>query len=298
MPHNLNLRVMQWLIFWLVYPLLWLISKLPFWLFYKVSDAVFVLAYHIIGYRRKTVTQNLRLAFPDKDEAEIKKIEKQFYHHMCDMFLEMIKSISISAEELRKRFQFDDLTIVEKLVKEKRSSLIIMGHYASYEWLTALQFYFDHSGYGIYKRIKNPYFDKLIHKIREKWNSKLLANKEATFIIRKQQRAGKMATYAFIADQSPKSRNNQYCTNFLGQNVPFFTGVERLAKSENMPVLYLAVDKIKRGYYKASFKVITEEPNTVPDYEITDAFAEHLENQIYKAPQYYLWTHKRFKHAK
>ena len=289
---------MQWLIFWLVYPLLWLISKLPFWLFYKVSDAVFVLAYHIIGYRRKTVTQNLRLAFPDKDEAEIKKIEKQFYHHMCDMFLEMIKSISISAEELRKRFQFDDLTIVEKLVKEKRSSLIIMGHYASYEWLTALQFYFDHSGYGIYKRIKNPYFDKLIHKIREKWNSKLLANKEATFIIRKQQRAGKMATYAFIADQSPKSRNNQYCTNFLGQNVPFFTGVERLAKSENMPVLYLAVDKIKRGYYKASFKVITEEPNTVPDYEITDAFAEHLENQIYKAPQYYLWTHKRFKHAK
>ena len=298
MPHNLKLRVMQWLIFWLVYPLLWLISKLPFWLFYKVSDAVFVLAYHIIGYRRKTVTQNLRLAFPDKDEAEIKKIEKQFYHHMCDMFLEMIKSISISAEELQKRFQFDDLTIVEKLVKEKRSSLIIMGHYASYEWLTALQFYFDHSGYGIYKRIKNPYFDKLIHKIREKWNSKLLANKEATFIIRKQQRAGKMATYAFIADQSPKSRNNQYCTNFLGQNVPFFTGVERLAKSENMPVLYLAVDKIKRGYYKASFKVITEEPNTVPDYEITDAFAEHLENQIYKAPQYYLWTHKRFKHAK
>ncbi|RXG15462.1 KDO2-lipid IV(A) lauroyltransferase [Leeuwenhoekiella aestuarii] len=288
---------MQWLIFWLVYPLLWLISKLPFWLFYKVSDAVFVLAYHIVGYRRKTVTKNLKLAFPEKEESEIKKIEKQFYRHMCDMFLEMIKSISISAEELQKRFQFDDLTIIEKLAKEQRSSLIVMGHYASYEWLTALQFYFDHSGYGIYKRIKNPYFDKLIHDIREKWNSKLLANKEATFIIRKQQRAGKMATYAFIADQSPKTRRNQYCTNFLGQNVPFFTGVERLAKSENMPVIYLAVDKVKRGFYKASFKVITEEPNSVPDYDITDAFAEHLENQIYKAPQYYLWTHKRFKHA-
>ncbi|MFD2828399.1 lysophospholipid acyltransferase family protein [Leeuwenhoekiella polynyae] len=289
---------MQWLIFWLVYPLLWLISKLPFWLFYKVSDAVFVLAYHIVGYRRKTVTKNLKLAFPEKEASEIMKIEKQFYRHMCDMFLEMIKSISISAEELQKRFQFDDLTIIEKLAKEQRSSLIVMGHYASYEWLTALQFYFDHSGYGIYKRIKNPYFDKLIHDIREKWNSKLLANKEATFIIRKQQRAGKMATYAFIADQSPKTRRNQYCTNFLGQNVPFFTGVERLAKSENMPVLYLAVDKVKRGFYKASFKVITEEPNSVPDYNITDAFAEHLENQIYKAPQYYLWTHKRFKHAK
>ncbi|HCQ75694.1 MAG TPA: lipid A biosynthesis acyltransferase, partial [Leeuwenhoekiella sp.] len=252
---------------------------------------------YAVGYRKKTVRFNLKTAFPEKSDAERKSIEKKFYRHMCDMFLEMIKSISISAEELKERFQFDDLSIVEKLVKEQRSSLIMMGHYASYEWLTALQFYFDHSGYGIYKRIKNPYFDKLIHEIREKWNSKLLANKEATFIIRKQQRAGKMATYAFIADQSPKTRKNYHCTDFLGKNVPFFTGVERLAKSEDMPVIYLAVDKIKRGYYKASFKVITEDPTTLPDYQITDEFAALLEAQIKANPEYYLWTHKRFKHA-
>ena len=288
---------MQRLLFWLVYPLLWIISKLPFWLFYKVSDVIFFILYYAVGYRKKTVRFNLKTAFPEKSDAERKSIEKKFYRHMCDMFLEMIKSISISAEELKERFQFDDLSIVEKLVKEQRSSLIMMGHYASYEWLTALQFYFDHSGYGIYKRIKNPYFDKLIHEIREKWNSKLLANKEATFIIRKQQRAGKMATYAFIADQSPKTRKNYHCTDFLGKNVPFFTGVERLAKSEDMPVIYLAVDKIKRGYYKASFKVITEDPTTLPDYQITDEFAALLEAQIKANPEYYLWTHKRFKHA-
>lgn len=288
---------MQRLLFWLVYPLLWIISKLPFWLFYKVSDVIFFILYYAVGYRKKTVRYNLKTAFPEKSDAERKSIEKKFYRHMCDMFLEMIKSISISAEELKERFQFDDLSIVEKLVKEQRSSLIMMGHYASYEWLTALQFYFDHSGYGIYKRIKNPYFDKLIHEIREKWNSKLLANKEATFIIRKQQRAGKMATYAFIADQSPKTRKNYHCTDFLGKNVPFFTGVERLAKSEDMPVIYLAVDKIKRGYYKASFKVITEDPTTLPDYQITDEFAALLEAQIKANPEYYLWTHKRFKHA-
>ncbi len=288
---------MQRLLYWLVYPLLWIISKLPFWLFYKVSDVIFFILYYAVGYRKKTVRFNLKTAFPEKSDAERKSIEKKFYRHMCDMFLEMIKSISISAEELKERFQFDDLSIVEKLVKEQRSSLIMMGHYASYEWLTALQFYFDHSGYGIYKRIKNPYFDKLIHEIREKWNSKLLANKEATFIIRKQQRAGKMATYAFIADQSPKTRKNYHCTDFLGKNVPFFTGVERLAKSEDMPVIYLAVDKIKRGYYKASFKVITENPTTLPDYQITDEFAALLETQIKANPEYYLWTHKRFKHA-
>ena len=288
---------MQRLLYWLVYPLLWIISKLPFWLFYKVSDVIFFILYYAVGYRKKTVRYNLKTAFPEKSDAERKSIEKKFYRHMCDMFLEMIKSISIAADELKERFQFDDLSIVEKLVKEQRSSLIMMGHYASYEWLTALQFYFDHSGYGIYKRIKNPYFDKLIHEIREKWNSKLLANKEATFIIRKQQRAGKMATYAFIADQSPKTRKNYHCTDFLGKNVPFFTGVERLAKSEDMPVIYLAVDKIKRGYYKASFKVITEDPTTLPDYQITDEFAALLEAQIKANPEYYLWTHKRFKHA-
>lgn len=289
---------MQWLIFWLVYPILWLISRLPFWLFYKVSDLVYVLAYYIVGYRKKTVRYNLKTAFPEKTDNELKLIEKQFYKHMCDMFLEMIKSISISAEELKKRFELPDLDIIHKLAAENRSSIIVMGHYASYEWLTALQFYFDHSGYGVYKRIKNKYFDKLIRDIRGKWNSELLANKEATFIIKKQQRAGKMATYAFIADQSPKTRKNQYCTEFLGQNVPFFTGIERLAIAENMPVLYLAVDKVKRGHYRAIFKVITEEPTSMPDHAITDAFISNLEVQIRHAPQYYLWTHKRFKHAK
>ena len=288
---------MQWLIFWLVYPLLWLLSRLPFWLFYKVSDLVYILVYYLVGYRKKTVRFNLKTAFPEKSDVDLLKIEKEFYSHMCDMFLEMIKSISISAEELKKRFELPDLDIIHKLAEERRSSLIVMGHYASYEWLTALQFYFDHSGYGIYKRIKNPYFDKLIRDIRGKWNSELINNKEATFIIKKQQRAGKMATYAFIADQSPKTRKNQYCTDFLGQNVPFFTGIERLAIAENMPVLYLAVDKVRRGHYKAIFKVITEEPKSLPEYAITDAFIANLEAQIRNAPQYYLWTHKRFKHA-
>ena len=152
---------MQWLIFWLVYPLLWLLSRLPFWLFYKVSDLVYILIYYIVGYRKKTVRFNLKTAFPDKSEADLKQIEKKFYKHMVDMFLEMIKSISISAAELKKRFELPDLAIIDKLAKERRSSIIVMGHYASYEWLTALQFYFDHSGYGIYKRIKNKYFDNI-----------------------------------------------------------------------------------------------------------------------------------------
>lgn len=289
---------MQWLIFWLVYPILWLISKLPFWLFYKVSDCVYFLVYYIVGYRKKTVRQNLNLAFPDKSPAEKKRIEKRFYSHMCDMFLEMIKSISISKKELDRRVTFTNLEVLRKLEAQNRSVLLIIGHYATYEWLIALQFHFDYTGYGIYKKIKSKPFDKLVHDLRSRWNAKLLTNKEAMHVIAKHKQQGIMSTYGFIADQSPKSASSHHFVPFFGYEVPFFTGVERLAKKLDMPVLHLKATKVKRGFYEATFKLLSDEPRTVPDYEITDAFVHELEEQIKNAPEYYLWTHKRFKHIR
>ena len=287
---------MQWLIFWLVYPILWLISKLPFWLFYKVSDVVCFIVYRIVGYRKKTVRYNLDLAFPELSKAEKHRIEKRFYSHMCDMFLEMIKSISISKEELKRRFVFTNLEIMNKFEEDNRSLFLIMGHYASYEWLSSLQFQFHYTGYGIYKKVKNPYFDKLVRDIRGRFNSRLLTNKESVIQITKHIHENVLSTYAFIADQSPKAVNIHHVTPFFGHKVPFFTGVERLSKKLDIPVIHLDVRKKKRGFYEATFKVLTEDPRSIPDYGITDAFVKNLEEQIKSAPEYYLWTHKRFKH--
>lgn len=287
---------MQWLLFHLVYPILWLVSKLPFKGLYLFSDFVCFIVYRIVGYRKKTVRYNLNLAFPEKSSEEKKIIEKKFYSHMCDMFLEMIKSISISKEELSKRFAITNPEVTLALEKQNQSALLLLGHYASYEWLTALQFIIKYKAYGVYKKIKNPYFDKMVHDIRARWNSGLLPNKIATLFIQKQHKEGIPSTYAFIADQSPKRSTKNYHTHFLGQNVPFFTGVERLAKKLDFPVMYLKVHKLKRGYYKSTFVMLAKEPKTVPDYQITDAFAHELESQIKNAPEYYLWTHKRFKH--
>ncbi|MCH4823768.1 lipid A biosynthesis acyltransferase [Gramella lutea] len=288
---------MQGLVFWLVYPILWLISILPFRVFYFVSDMVYVLVYHIIGYRRKTVRKNLELVFPEKSEAEIKRIRKKFYSHMCDMFLEMIKSISISNKEIKRRFTFTNLDYLRELEKKDKSLIVMLGHYASYEWINALQLYdLKFRSFGIYKKIKNRYFDNLAKSIRERFDGTLISTVKATEIFITNQRNGVLGNYAMIADQSPKLSRARVWIDFMGIKVPVFDGSERLAQRLDMNVLYLHVEKTGRGYYSATLIPITEDPKNEPKHLITKRFVELLEKQIKEKPEYYLWTHKRWKH--
>ncbi len=222
---------MQRLVFWLVYPFLWFLSILPFKLFYLFSDLVFFVVYYLVGYRRKTVTENLQLVFPEKSSAEIKKIRKKFYRHMVDMFLEMIKSISIPNEELKKRFAFTNLEEIQKLREMNKSVILACGHYASYEWMNALQLYgLDYKGFGIYKKIKNKHFDKLVKDIRGRYDGTLISTTHATKTITDNQQKGILGVYAMIADQSPKMSRSKVWTDFMGIQVPVFTGTEKLAK--------------------------------------------------------------------
>lgn len=288
---------MQAVVFWLIYPLLWLISILPFWLFYRVSDVVYFIVYHLVGYRKKTVTHNLKLVFPEKSSEEIIKIRKKFYAHMCDMFLEMVKSISISEEELKKRFVFTNLEELRRIEKLDKSIMLMCGHYASFEWLFALQLNnLNHKAYGIYKKIRNPGFDKLINDIRKRFGAELIQNSKSTLRIAHNQKEGIRGAYAMIADQSPKSPKYKFWTDFMGKKVPFYTGSERMAKEFDMAVIYLHVDKVKRGYYKASLINIADNPTETENNQITLDYIQHLEKQIREKPELYLWTHKRWKH--
>lgn len=288
---------MQRFVFLLAYPFLWLISVLPFRLFYLFSSMVYFFVYHIARYRRTTVSENLRLVFPKKSSEEIATIRKKFYKHMVDMFLEMIKSISISNTELKKRFEFTNLEEIEKIRKMDKSIIVACGHYASYEWMNSLQLYgFDYKAFGIYKKIKNPHFDKLVKDIRGRYDGTLISTSEAIKTITENQRKGILGVYAMIADQSPKLSRARVWANFMGMGVPVFTGTEKLSRSLDMAVVYLHVEKVKRGYYSATFKTLTTQAAQEPDYEITRKYFKELEAQIYKAPEYYLWTHKRWKH--
>jgi len=288
---------MELLVFWFAYPFLWLISRLPFWLFYKISDLVFILVYHIIGYRKKIVTENLELVFPEKSSEEIKKITRKFYRHMCDMFLEMIKSISISNDQLKRRFTFTNLEEIERIRKMDKSIIVMCGHYASYEWANSIQLHgIDYKGFGIYKKIKNKHFDKLAKDIRARFNAELISSRETITKIIHNQRKGVPGIYFMVADQSPKLGHAKFWTEFVGITVPVFMGSEKLAAKLDMAVVYLQVEKLKRGYYQATFISISENPKEEPAFKITGDYLTELEKQIRKAPEYYLWTHKRWKH--
>jgi KDO2-lipid IV(A) lauroyltransferase len=257
-----------------------------------------VLIYYIIGYRKKVVQSNLKLAFPDTSDKEIKRITKQFYKHMCDMFLEMIKSISITSTQLKKRFIIKNPEELQRLEKQNKTVVVMYGHYASYEWSYVVENHINFKGFGIYKKIKNPYFDKLVRRIRGKYNTTLIPTKEAISTITENEANGIKGVIAFLSDQSPKSvRKNHHWTTFFDIEVPCFTGAEMLAKKLDLAVTYLKIEKVKRGHYEAEFVSLADDAKIYKDYDITDKFTKILEDQIRKAPEYYLWTHKRWKHS-
>lgn len=290
--------VMQLIVFIFVYPILWLISILPFRLLYLFSDFVFFLVYRIIKYRKKTVRQNLALALPHLSREERNEIEKKFYHHMCDMFLEMIKTLSISKKEIEKRYVFTNLEVYKDLEKKNKSIALLCAHYASYEWVVSMNRYISFKGYGIYKKIANKYFDKLVHDIRSKFKANLITTKETASRIEKNYKEGVLSLYGFASDQSPREDKIICWEHFMGVETPIHTGAEMLAKRYDMNVIFLKTKKTKRGYYEGTFELMAENPKETDRFEISKDFIKRVEKQIYEAPEYYLWTHKRWKHRR
>ena len=286
---------MQFLVYILVYPLLWLISILPFRLFYFFSDFVFIILYHVVGYRKKVVNENITRAFPNKSQKEIAKIQKDFYHHMCDMFLEMVKTLNLSKEELKERYKIVNIEVLQEIVKDK-SVLIVCSHYANWEWNVSINNYVNAKGYAVYQKIGNSYFDNLIKKIRAKWNTTLITQQETVKTVYRNVQDGIIAAYGMVSDQSPQVKRAQYWSEFMGVKVPIFNGPESMARKLDLAVVFLKVSKVKRGYYKAEFIPITTAGKQTKKNEITDQFLRLTEQQIIERPEYYLWTHKRWKH--
>lgn len=289
---------MQFLIFIIAYPIIWLISKLPFPLLYLFSDFVCFLVYRVFGYRRKVVSENIAMALPHLPEKERLEIEKKFYSHMCDMFLEMVKTMSISQKEMERRFKLTNPEIYYDMEKKGKSIALLCAHYASYEWVISMNYHSTFEGYGIYKKINNKYFDKLVKDIRSKFKATLITTKETIPTIEKNYKAKHLGLYGFASDQSPQATKAIHWAKFMGIEVPVHTGAEMLAKRFDMNVIFLRVKKVKRGYYEATFELMADNPKEVPDYQISDDFLRKVEKQIYEAPEFYLWTHKRWKHRK
>lgn len=290
---------MNFIVYIIAYPILWLISKLPFSVFYIFSDFFFVLLYHVVGYRRKAVRNNIRITMPHLSDKEVLAVEKESYKHLCDIFLEMIKTMTISEKELKKRFTFTNIDDILQIEKEGKSVMLFCAHYANWEWLIILDKFISFQGYAVYKELNNPYFDKMFVKIRSRFDTTLVEMRATIRTIRQNEVDKKHGIYAFISDQSPMVSDANYWQDFMGIEVPVFTGGEALCKKFGMVPMYLKVEYVKRGHYKATFVPLLNEGENVkeiPNYELTNRFLQEVEKQIIEAPAYYFWTHKRWKH--
>ena len=287
---------MQFLLYILLYPILFLISILPFRLLYIFSDCVYILVYRIIGYRKKTVRENLALALPHLTEKERLVIEKKSYKHLCDMFLEMIKTMTISVKEIEKRFVLKNVDYYLEMEKQGKSIALMCGHYASYEWSISINSQITFDGFAIYKRINNKYFDDLVKKIRSRFKAYLITTKETVPTIEANNEKGVKGLYGFASDQSPQVKSKTYWSKFMGIEVPVYTGAEMLAKKFDMNIMFMKIKKVKRGFYEMEFELLTDDAKSIPDYQITETFLRKVEQQILEAPEFYLWTLKRWKH--
>lgn len=286
----------------IVYVLFYTLSLLPFRILYGMADIGYVLLYYIIRYRRGVVRKNLVTAFPEKSIDDIKTIERKFYHWFCDYFLEAIKLLSISDKELRRRFTIINSEEVEQCFQEGQDVAAILGHYCNWEWLSCVGMNLppERETGLIYHPLRNKTFDYLFRKLRShEQNGHVIPKKDILRYVVTKKREGVRNICGYISDQGPKWANIHLWLPFLNHEyTPVFTGGERIMRKMNNAVFYVEMSRPKRGYYTATYKLITREPNTLPPNDITRRFFCMLEETIRREPAYYLWSHNRWKRTK
>jgi len=270
------------------------LSILPLSVLYIFSDILYLLLYKILGYRTSVVRTNLKNSFPEKSEKELQKIQSAFYRHLCDIIIESVKLFSISKQELQKRFYIKNPEIVKKYFLKGQNIILVGGHYNNWEILAiSLDFLLPHQAVGIYSPLKNKFFNEKLAASRSKFGVQLITKSEVRTCF--QQKTTKPTMTVFGADQSPTYSKKVYWTNFLNQETAVAIGTEFFSVKYNYPVIYINVTKLKRGYYEGELKLLAENPAKLQDGEITKRHTEYLEKVIRKNPQYWLWSHKRWK---
>ncbi|WP_339881938.1 lysophospholipid acyltransferase family protein [Polaribacter vadi] len=287
---------MNKIVFYLTYPLIWLISRLPMFILYLISDFFYVLLYYVFGYRKEVVLKNISYAFPEKSEEEKQKIAKNFYKHFTDIMIESIKSFSISEKEILKRYKYKNPELVNKYAKEGKSIALVSAHLANWEWSISTPLVLDIDIFGAYNKLRNETFEKTLRENREKFGIKGATTANFIKLIKHNFENNVQGAYILLSDQSPHIEKTFHWGTFFGVKVPVHTGAEMLAKKNDLVVINYRAKKIKRGYYETDFELITENPKDYKDYEITDKFLRITERNITEQPEFYLWSHKRFKH--
>ncbi len=278
------------------YFFIWMLSLLPLRGLYVFSDFLYFINANFIKYRQKVVLKNLRNSFPEKSEAEIVEIKNKFYHHLCDFLIESIKMISISKKNLDKHYKYSDIELVQQLQKEGKNISIISGHYGNWEWSFRFPLFVNNDFLVIYQPLKNKWVDKLFVKVRSRFKGKLISMKEFYKVLVENYKNNIPCSVYFLGDQRPAgAKNIHYWRKFLNQDSGFFMGPEKVARKYNHAVIFMDIRKQKRGEYLISFELIFKDGANTKQHEILDGFIDRLESVIREVPEYWLWSHNRWK---
>lgn len=288
---------MKHIAYYLVLALTWLFSILPFRILYIISDLLYVIIYYIVGYRKSTVYSNLKLVFPDMTEPEITATAKGFYRHFADFLVEYTKAISMPLAVHLKRFRFINLEVFSRYAEQGKSIALVSAHYNNWEWSGLLSQIMSHEVMIIYRPLKNKAIDRLTKYIRSRHNVKMVPMENVYRQAVNNRKEGKLFMVYFLADQRPP-RNNAFWTTFLNQEASFYQGAEKMARKLNMAVVFYDIAKRKRGFYEITFKELFDSGSNTKENEITLACIEEMEKEIRTRPEFWLWSHKRFKHKR
>ena len=271
-----------------------LVAIFPFSVIYVLSDILFFIFYHLIGYRKRVVYRNLTNSFPEKTHKEIKIIARAFYHHLTDVTLESFKAFTMTEQAVVDRFHMKPSPFLEKVYREGRPVIVVAGHYNNWEWPgIAAGKQMKHKPVGFYKPLTNPFVDAFVQKTRVQGRSALVSINDTSAVFKTDWR--EPAAFYMIADQSPSNVRLAYWVHFLNQDTATLHGPEKYARVYNMPVVYSDVRKISRGNYECEVILLCENPAETKTGEITARFMKMLEDKIREKPQYYLWSHRRWK---
>jgi KDO2-lipid IV(A) lauroyltransferase len=274
-----------------------LMARLPFWLIYMMADIFYFFVYSVVGYRKKVVLTNLRNAFPEKTDIETRKIAKKYYHHFSDLMLESIKMSHMSANDFKKRMIIQNPELVNQFYDKGKSVVVLTMHYNNWEWSCSFPLHQKHTILGVYKQLHNLKFDEFINRNRACMGAELVQNKNILRRIIKAENQNEPVFVWLAGDQTPHLEQNFWFT-FLNQEALFYPGPAVISKKFDLPVFFQKIEKTGRGKYKTTFELLFENPNLFSEAEIIRTYIEHMEKVIQEKPEYYLWSHRRWKHKR
>ena len=291
--------------FWTIYGIWYLLSLLPMWLHYLFSDILYLIVAHVLRYRHRVVWKNLSTSYPDKSEQELKKMQRQFYRHMCDLVAETIKYTTISDKNIMRRMTFKGSEQVAEILNGGQSVALLLGHYGNWEWVSSLVLWLrplvnENVIMGqIYHPLENKVFNRVVLKTRGRMGSDSVAKNDTLRWILGNKRDGHPTILGYINDQVPKWENIHHWLTFLNhKDTPVFTGIERIVHSQNQAAVYVDVKHVGRGRYECEYHVITCHPEQMGEFELTNIYFQRMEQTINRAPQYWLWSHNRWKRTR